>query len=158
MKACNPFVPTVPLITVPSRDHREKFRRVIYWVLGGQVAFLLLLLFTGSTSSNATGMQSSDASSLNSLSPASSEPGSAAAASFPPSVAPALEVASTTESPACATVSKSGQPAHENIHIVKAGDTLSRIARTYGTTVKAVQEANQLSGARLTVGAKLHIP
>jgi LysM repeat protein len=41
---------------------------------------------------------------------------------------------------------------------VKAGDTLSRIARTYGTTVKAVQEANQLSGARLTVGAKLHIP
>jgi LysM repeat protein len=45
-----------------------------------------------------------------------------------------------------------------NVHVVKAGETLTRIARQNGTTVKALQTANQLSSTRLLVGQKLKIP
>ena len=44
------------------------------------------------------------------------------------------------------------------IYVVKSGDTLSRIARKYGTTVKAIQSENNLVTTRITVGKKLKIP
>lgn len=44
-------------------------------------------------------------------------------------------------------------------HIVVAGDTLSGIAREYGTTVEAIMEANDLSDAGLIIiGQVLSIP
>ena len=44
------------------------------------------------------------------------------------------------------------------IYVVKSGDTLYRIARKYGTTVKAIQSENNLVTTRITVGKKLKIP
>ena len=44
------------------------------------------------------------------------------------------------------------------LYVVKSGDTLSRIAKTHGTTVKALKSANSLEGDRIVVGAKLKIP
>jgi uncharacterized protein YfaS (alpha-2-macroglobulin family)/tetratricopeptide (TPR) repeat protein len=41
---------------------------------------------------------------------------------------------------------------------VKAGDSLSGIARDHGTTVRAIQRANGLTNARLNVGQELMIP
>jgi LysM repeat protein len=46
----------------------------------------------------------------------------------------------------------------EEIYIVKSGDTLSKIARRYGTTVKAIESENGLSTTRIKVGEKLKIP
>ena len=46
----------------------------------------------------------------------------------------------------------------EQIYIVKSGDTLSRIAKHYGTTVKAIESENDLSTTRIKVGQKLKIP
>jgi len=46
----------------------------------------------------------------------------------------------------------------QEIYIVKSGDTLSRIARRYGTTVKAIESENNLSTTRIKVGEKLKIP
>ncbi|MHB1318530.1 MAG: LysM peptidoglycan-binding domain-containing protein [Anaerolineae bacterium] len=43
-------------------------------------------------------------------------------------------------------------------HTVKAGDTLYSLAREYGTTVQAVQEANGMSGHALRIGMVLAIP
>lgn len=43
-------------------------------------------------------------------------------------------------------------------YIVKSGDTLNRISRTYGVSVKALQEANGIKGSRINVGQKLVIP
>ena len=44
-------------------------------------------------------------------------------------------------------------------HIVVAGDTLSALAKEYGTTVEAIMEANDLSDAELIViGQVLSIP
>jgi LysM repeat protein len=43
-------------------------------------------------------------------------------------------------------------------HVVRSGDTLSTLARTFGTTVKAIKSANGMSNERLTVGTRLRIP
>ncbi|HZI33824.1 MAG TPA: LysM peptidoglycan-binding domain-containing protein, partial [Candidatus Binatia bacterium] len=46
----------------------------------------------------------------------------------------------------------------ETIYTVKSGDTLSRIARHYNTTIKAIQSANNLITTKIRVGQKLRIP
>ena len=43
-------------------------------------------------------------------------------------------------------------------HIVKGGETLTKIATIHGTTIKAIKEANQLKTDRIHVGDKLKIP
>lgn len=44
------------------------------------------------------------------------------------------------------------------VYTVKSGDTLHKIARKFGVSVKAIQEANNLSSTRINVGKKLKIP
>lgn len=43
-------------------------------------------------------------------------------------------------------------------HTIRRGDTLGRIARKYGTTVKAIQAENGLKGNNITAGKRLRIP
>jgi membrane-bound lytic murein transglycosylase D len=68
--------------------------------------------------------------------PASGAPGAAAAA-----VAPAAE-----------------SSAGEKTYTVKSGDTLTKIAGEFGTTVKAIRSENGLTTDKIVVGQKLKIP
>jgi len=43
-------------------------------------------------------------------------------------------------------------------YTVKSGDTLTKIAKSHGTTVKAIEAANGLSTTKIKVGQKLKIP
>ncbi|MFO1497426.1 MAG: LysM peptidoglycan-binding domain-containing protein [Verrucomicrobiota bacterium] len=43
-------------------------------------------------------------------------------------------------------------------HTVKAGETLTKVARQHGTTLKALRAANNLKSDRLVVGQKLKLP
>ena len=43
-------------------------------------------------------------------------------------------------------------------HIVESGHTLSAIASAYGTSVKAIKQANHLKSDTIRVGQKLYIP
>ena len=43
-------------------------------------------------------------------------------------------------------------------YTVKSGDTLTKIAKQYGTTVKALESENSLSTTKIKVGEKLKIP
>jgi LysM repeat protein len=52
----------------------------------------------------------------------------------------------------------SGADSGQEIYIVKSGDTLSKIAKRNGVTVKAVESENGLSTTRIKVGEKLKIP
>lgn len=68
--------------------------------------------------------------------------------------------ATQTEAEATAAPSVVQPPASGGeIYTVKAGDTLFTIAQQYGTTVRAIQQANNLSNPnRLSVGQQLIIP
>lgn len=46
----------------------------------------------------------------------------------------------------------------EDIYSVKSGDTLTKIAKANGTTVKALESENNLSTTKIKVGQKLKIP
>jgi LysM repeat protein len=46
----------------------------------------------------------------------------------------------------------------QTLYVVKSGDTLSRIAKVHGTTIKALKAVNGLASDRIIVGAKLKIP
>lgn len=51
------------------------------------------------------------------------------------------------------------QAEHGNvIHVVARGDTLSAIARRYGTTVQAIMQLNGLSSTTIHVGQRLRLP
>ncbi|HUA39223.1 MAG TPA: LysM peptidoglycan-binding domain-containing protein [Candidatus Sulfopaludibacter sp.] len=56
------------------------------------------------------------------------------------------------------TTAASGSGGGEEIYIVKSGDTLSKIAKRNGTTVRAIESENGLSTTHIKVGQKLKIP
>jgi LysM repeat protein len=68
---------------------------------------------------------------------------------IPPSSGNSTEMAAPTS----ADMSAGGET-----YKVKSGDTLTKIAKQYGTTVKAIETENNLSTTRITVGQKLKIP
>jgi LysM repeat protein len=60
-----------------------------------------------------------------------------------------------------ARASSSGRPANTGPgreHVVQPGHTLSAIAQAYGTTVKAIKQANNLKSDSIRVGQTLFIP
>lgn len=44
------------------------------------------------------------------------------------------------------------------VYRVRRGDTLSQLARTFGTSTAEIQRANGLRGSRIVVGQTLRIP
>jgi murein DD-endopeptidase MepM/ murein hydrolase activator NlpD len=87
---------------------------------------------------------------------------SPAVASLPPPhvaapTAPKLAAAPTTT--AASVGAHVAGPANPNVHVVAAGDTLSRIARQYRKTVAELAKANNIQpGAKLNVGDRIIIP
>ena len=83
--------------------------------------------------------------------------------SLSPSPLPSASVtpASAGISPSLAptSVPPAGTPAPTpRIYIVQQGDTLNLIAQQFGTTVAAIQAANNLTGTEINVGQELIIP
>ncbi len=74
-----------------------------------------------------------------------------------PGPQPNLNATSRTTPPASKeNAVAASQP--EKLYVVKSGDSLTRIAKAHGTTVKALKAANGLEKDRIVVGAKLKIP
>lgn len=75
-----------------------------------------------------------------------------------------IPAASATPAPALnggAAPTPSDTTAHAaaaQVHVVKAGDNLTKIAAKYGTTVNAIRRANNMSTTQIKVGDKLKIP
>jgi LysM repeat protein len=60
--------------------------------------------------------------------------------------------------PAVGSVVHTDSPQQITEYLVRPGDSLIRISKAHGTTVKAVRSLNHLDSDRLWVGQKLHIP
>lgn len=71
-----------------------------------------------------------------------------------------LSIPAATSAAGAATdmTASSSSGGGEEIYIVKSGDTLSKIAKHHGTTVKAIESENGLSTTHIKVGEKLKIP
>lgn len=65
--------------------------------------------------------------------------------------------ASTAASASAKGVSENG-PGNGTTHVVKSGDTLMKIAKAHGVTLKALRSANKLKTNQIKVGQKLKIP
>ncbi|HYG34761.1 MAG TPA: LysM peptidoglycan-binding domain-containing protein [Clostridia bacterium] len=159
MKTYNPFIPTVHLMTVPSRSHRDWFRAFVFSICGVVAALWLLWHLPGyranSTMAASVPDQSAEAT------PEEPAKASLTQTSSDLSVAPVLAAVPGSEAVARNPVKEDSMGKTlpgDTIHTVKPGDTLSRIARSYGTTIRALKAANNLLSERLAVGTKLRIP
>jgi LysM repeat protein len=63
----------------------------------------------------------------------------------------------TTPSPGAPAASDAGMGGQES-YTVKSGDTLTKIASQFGTTIKALRSENNLTTDKIKVGQKLKIP
>jgi LysM repeat protein len=86
-------------------------------------------------------------------------PSTSLPASDSPSPVPGSSAPSPSASAAVASVPPVETPAPSpQIYIVQQGDTLNLIAQRFGTTVAAIQAANNLTGTEINVGQELIIP
>ncbi|HEY1717185.1 MAG TPA: LysM peptidoglycan-binding domain-containing protein [Verrucomicrobiae bacterium] len=82
-----------------------------------------------------------------------------------PGIVPAkLKVGQKLSIPAASSIApvgatdSTGANTGEETYAVKSGDTLTKIARSHGTTVKAIESENNLSTTKIKVGQKLKMP
>lgn len=66
--------------------------------------------------------------------------------------------AKNLEAGAKANASRASSSGGEKVHTVRAGDTLSGIARRYGTSVAKLKAVNNLKNNNLRIGARLMLP
>jgi LysM repeat protein len=60
--------------------------------------------------------------------------------------------------PTAAMEDSTGMSTGGEVYVVKSGDTLTKIAKSHGTTVKALQAENNLTTTSIKAGQKLKIP
>lgn len=66
--------------------------------------------------------------------------------------------ARATARTASSSANQTASRASIRVHTVRAGDTLSKIAQQYGTTVSSLRALNNLKSDKLRVGARLRVP
>jgi LysM repeat protein len=168
VKTYNPFIPTVPLMTVQPRPQRERFKRVVFGVLAAQLGLLLLLLAKDYMKRYSTALDITNVSATTMpeekpiLEQNMAANGSRAAMDLPQSALQAQHLgqvqALSQTHPTQKEDNTSTAAQSATIYVVKSGDTLTGIARRFSTTIRAVKAVNGLATERLTVGTQLKIP
>ena len=162
MNPANPFqIPTCFQNTLEQR-RRERFKKTIIAIVAGVVALLTVLLIQGCKSEHAKMASAMTLSAtVATLPPAA--PVTFSAAEPKPVSPPSAPASSAKTGPVAAPVVSKTGAAMESIHsetfyVVKPSDTLSRIAKAHGTTVKAIKATNGLATDTIAIGMKLKLP
>jgi LysM repeat protein len=155
MNTSNPFqIPACLQRADSQQRRRERFKKGFIAVVAAVVVLLIGLLIEGCMSEKtAATMPAPKAAQLPAPQPIQPLTVQKPNPSPQPSLAPATKPAPAISGIAATTASHA-----EILYVVKSGDTLTRIARVHGTTVKTLKSANGLDGDRLIVGEKLKIP
>ncbi len=158
MNASNPFQIPVCLQRADSQQRRrERFKRGFIAALAAIVVLLVGALIEGCMSEKTANTTQSASLTVTDL-PTPTQNQTPALTQTPESSSePTL---SSTHKPTTTVVTENtAAPGHsETVYVIKPGDTLTRIAKTHGTTVKALKAANSLGNDRIVVGARLKIP
>ena len=156
MNTANPFqIPECFQKANLELRRRERFKRGVISIVFAVMALLVVLLIQGCMSERAQTGAGNEVT----FTPYATGPGKNTAANPQPATSTVSE-ATTAAKPALPAVQKPAPAAKaaEIIYVVKSGDSLSRIARQHGTTIKAIKSANDLASDRIFVGDKLKIP
>ena len=150
MNSANPFqIPSCFQSNLEQR-RRERFKKAVIATIAATVLLLVGLLIEGCKSERASAAPSLPVTAI----PAAPE-------QKLPSISPVPQTSPAVVSQPASSVSKTAATpvSHSStVYVVKSGDTLTRIAKLHGVTVKAIISANDLASDRITVGAKLKIP
>lgn len=158
MNSSNPFQIPVCLQRADSQQRRrERFKRGFIAALAAIVVLLVGALIEGCMSEQAVNATPTATSKVTELqTPRETQPSEARQTSdfaSQPTMAPVHKPATVIAN------ANLPSPGHsETVYVIKSGDTLTRIAKAHGTTVKALKAANSLENDRIVVGARLKIP
>jgi LysM repeat protein len=149
MNSANPFqVPTV-FQNDAARRSRERFKKGIIASVVAAVLLLVGLLIQGCKSERTA--------STTTLPQLAAIPAATPQKNLVPMPSPNLGVMPQPV-PTVQKASMTPTISQPTVYVVKSGDTLTRIAKAHGITVKALKSANDLSADQIVVGAKLKIP
>jgi LysM repeat protein len=156
----NPFqIPTCLQRADSQQRRRERFKKGFIAAVLALVILLVGLLIEGCMSEQTASAPPAKKAVQPTGVPASwTNPSSdpARLAQQPKPVTQPSPAVASRPAPAVAKENATAQP--ESIYMVKSGDSLTRIAKSHGTTVQALKTANGLKNDRIVVGAKLKIP
>lgn len=159
MNSANPFQVPTCFQTNWEQRRRERFKRGVIAAIIAGVLLLVGLLIQGCKTERSAGKTA--------VTPLTGDVPTATEAQ---PVAIAIPEQKPVSNPQPAAVAPVSQPAVQKanataavpqsagVYVVKSGDNLTHIAKTHGTTVKAIMSLNGLQSDRIAVGAKLKIP
>ncbi|HXF10951.1 MAG TPA: LysM peptidoglycan-binding domain-containing protein [Desulfuromonadaceae bacterium] len=152
MNSANPFQIPSCFQKVDENRRRERFKRGVIAAIAAFVLLLVGLLIQGCKSERAAQAPAKAtpvvAQTAHTLSPVPHTTPAVASQPVPSASKPSMTPATIT-TPHSAAVS---------VYVVKSGDTLARIAKTHGISVKNLKSANGLDTDHIAVGTKLKIP
>jgi len=158
MNTSNPFQIPVCLQRADSQQRkRERFKRGFIAVVAAIVVLLVGMLIEGCMTEKSDTAAPTPGQKITVQPAPQVNPDTVAEQKPNQAVSPALSVTHPIAAPAVSENPAGGSHV-KTIYVVKSGDTLIRIAKVHGTTVKALKAANNLSNDRILVGAKLKIP
>jgi len=163
MNASNPFqIPDCLQRADSQQRKRERFKRGFIAAVAAIVVLLVGLLIEGCMTEKSTSSAPTPGQKITVAPAPFSSPETVAEQKSTQPVPP--KAVAVHQSPAPAAIENpvaspsAGSPTKASLYTVKSGDTLIRIAKTHGITVKALKSANNLESDRIVVGAKLRIP
>lgn len=162
MNAMNPFQVPTCFQNDHERRRRERFKRTFIAVVATGALVLVGLLIEGCMSEHANAAATTTATGgsapaanpapvpASTPAPVVTEPAPVAPSNPPPAMSPAPPPVSKADT---------FSPGHPvTMYVVRAGDSLTRIAKAHGTTVRAIEAANGMSTDHIAAGARLKIP
>lgn len=155
MNPSNPFqIPSCFQVSEQQR-RRERFKKGVITAVALLIALLVGLLIQGCVSEHSQAGTPDSAANQPAAAPEASKAQSPVILQFQPK--PAATSTAVPARPVTLTTPVVPPPTAV-AYTVERGDTLGRIARTHGTTVKAIQAANGLATDRIVIGEKLKLP
>jgi len=162
MNASNPFQIPVCLQRADSQQRRrERFKRGFIAVVAAIVVLLVGLLIEGCMTEKSTAPAPTPGQKITVQPAPQSYPDAMAEPKPNQNLQPKPTVTHQLVAPAAPVANENNaanNPVKTSLYTVKSGDTLTRIAKSHGTTVRALKAANNLENDRIVVGSKLKIP
>ncbi len=162
MNATNPFQIPACLQVSLQQQRRERFKKSVIVAVTGTSVLLAVLLILGCNSEHARATSPATAATEVSTEATNMNIPAAATETKPVSLSNSAGSSPIVALPTETIVPKEGASVAANrtstVYVVKPADTLSRIAKTHGTTVSALKAANGLDTDRIAIGMKLKLP